>query len=57
MIRYFKAIEIDADEFERVTGEDIECGYQLAIPVDKTTFVALDEDVEDEINIPIDCFN
>lgn len=57
MIRYFKTVEIDADEFEKVTGEDIEYSYQLAIPVDKTAFVALDEDAEDEIQIPLDCFD
>ncbi len=57
MIRYFKVVEIDTDEFERVTGEDIEYSIQIAVPVDKTVFVALEEDAEDEIQIPLDCFD
>lgn len=54
MTRYFKVIEIDADEFIGETGEDLDC-CQLIVPTEKAVFVAVDEDTEDEIQIPLDC--
>ena len=55
MSKYFKIVEIDADEFINETGEDLDCS-QLVIPVDETVYVAIDEYDADEINIPLDCF-
>ena len=55
MNRYFKVIEIKADEFIDNTGEDLDC-CQLVIPVGETVFVAVDEDREYEINIPFELF-
>ena len=55
MAKYFKMVEIDADEFINATGEDLDC-CQLIIPVNEAVFVAVDEDQEDEIEIPLDCW-
>ena len=46
MAKYFKVVEIDADEFINATGEDLDC-CQLIIPVNEAVFVAVDEDQED----------
>ena len=54
MARYFKMVEIDADEFIGETGEDLDC-CQLIVPTEKAVFVAVDEEYEDEIHIPLDC--
>lgn len=56
MIRYFKAVEIKEDEFIEKTGEVLDC-CQLVIPVDNEIFVAIDEEDQDEIEIPIYCFD
>lgn len=56
MTRYFKVVEIEADEFIDNTGEDLDC-CELVIPVGKTVFVAVDEDDEDEMEISLDCFD
>lgn len=55
MAKYFKVVEIDADEFIDNTGEDLDC-CQLVIPIGNKVFVAIDEDDQDEIEIPLDCF-
>lgn len=55
MTRYFKVMEIEADEFTNATGEDLDC-CQLVIPVGGTVFVAFDEDDEHEMEIPLYCF-
>ena len=55
MTRYFKVIEIEADEFTNATGEDLDC-CQLVVPTNEAVFVAVDEDDEYEISIPLDCF-
>ena len=54
MARYFKMVEIDADEFIGETGEGLDC-CQLIVPTEKAMFVAVDEEYEDEIQIPLDC--
>lgn len=55
MSRYFKVIEIDADEFISATGEDLDCCL-LSVPTNEGVFVAVDEYEEYEISIPLDCF-
>lgn len=56
MIRYFKILEIDADEFINITGEDLSY-CQLIVPTEEGVFVAVDTDREYEISIPLDCFD
>ena len=56
MNKYFKIVEIDADEFIKNTGEDLDC-CQLIIPTNESVFVAVDEDDEYEISIPLHCFD
>ena len=55
MAKYFKVIEISEEEFIDIAGEDLDCS-QLVIPVGKKVFVAVDENSEYEINIPLDLF-
>ncbi len=54
MAKYFKVVEIEADEFINNTGEDLDC-CQVSIPTSDGVFVAIDEE-EYEISIPLDCF-
>lgn len=56
MSRYFKIIEIEADEFIDATDEDLTC-CQLIVPTNEGVFVAVDEDDEYEISVPLDCFD
>lgn len=56
MSRYFKLIEIDRDEFINATGEDLDC-CQLIVPTNECVFVAIDEDEEYEMSIPLDSFD
>lgn len=55
MSKYFKIVEIYADEFITATGEDLDC-CQLVIPTNEAVFVAIDEYQEDEMEVPLDCF-
>lgn len=55
MAKYFKVAEIDVDEFIDNTGEDLDC-CQLVVPIGNKVFVAIDEDDQDEMEIPLDCF-
>lgn len=54
MARYFKIVEIDADEFNKATDEDLDY-CQLVVPTDEAVFVAVDEYEEYEITIPLEC--
>lgn len=56
MARYFKVIEIEADDFVDATGENLDCS-QLIVPVGERVLVAVDEDEECEISIPLECFD
>ncbi len=56
MSRYFKVVEINEDEFINATGECLDC-CKLVIPKNEAVFVAVDEDDEDELEIPLDCFD
>jgi hypothetical protein len=54
--RYFRIVEIKANEFIKTTGEDLYC-CQSVVPTSKGVFVAVDGDQEYEISIPLDCFD
>lgn len=56
MSRYFKIVEIDEDVFVNATGKDLDC-CQLSVSVGESVFVAVDEDEEDEITVPLDMFD
>lgn len=56
MAKYFKVVEIEEDEFINYTGEVLDC-CQLVVPVGETVFVAIDEDSEDEMYIPLEYWN
>lgn len=56
MARYFKVIEIDSDSFIGTTGEDLDC-CQLVVPTDEAVSIAVDEGDEDEIRVPLECFD
>lgn len=55
MTRYFKVVEIDEKEFESETMEELE-DDELIVQVQNNVFVAVNEQEETEITIPLDCF-
>lgn len=55
MNRYFKVVEIDEKEFEHETMEELE-DDELIVQVQNNVFVAVNEQEETEITIPLDCF-
>lgn len=55
MNRYFKVVEIDEKEFGRETMEELE-DNELVVSVGCDVYVAVDEQEEEEITIPLDCF-
>ena len=55
MARYFKVIEIDRDSFIEAVGEDLDCA-QLLTACDGIDYAAVDDTEEDELNIPLYCF-
>lgn len=56
MARYFKIVEIDCDSFIEATGDCLDCS-QLVAPVGGEVFVAVDDNDEDELNVPLESFN
>lgn len=56
MARYFKIVEIDCDSFIEATSDDLDCS-QLVVPVGGEVFVAVDDNDEDELNVPLDSFD
>ena len=56
MARYFKIAEIDDISFVDVTGDDL-IYSQLVVPVSGEVFVAVDDNYEYELNVPLDCFD
>lgn len=56
MARYFKVIEIDEKEFGRETMEELEDNDALIVSVSGDIYVAVDEQEEEEITIPLDYF-
>lgn len=55
MAKYFKVVEISEEEFINATGEELDC-CQTSIPTREGVFVGVDEEQEDEMQIPLDCF-
>lgn len=61
MAKYFKVVEIDEEEFNKNAGGVLDCS-QIVSPVTdimgylEAVFVAVDEEQENEIQIPLDCF-
>ena len=56
MAKYFRIIEIDAETFERMAGEYLDC-LQVAVPADDgNVYVAVDEESEDCIEVSLDLF-
>lgn len=55
MTKYFKIVEISEEEFINATGTELNC-CQVSIPTSDGVFVAVDEEQEEEISIPLDCF-
>lgn len=55
MARYFKIVEVSADEFVSATDEVLDC-CQLVVPTDGAVYVAVDENSEDELVVGLDCF-
>ena len=55
MAKYFKIVEIDEKEFERETMEELE-DNELIVQVQNNVFVAVNEQEETGITIPLDCF-
>lgn len=53
MARYFKMVEIDSDTYTRVTGEDLGYYSQSVTPIKDEIFIAIDDEVEDEICIDL----
>lgn len=56
MSRYFKIIEIDGDTFSETTGEILDCSQVIA-PINGKVFVAVDDQEEYEMNVPLDSFD
>ena len=56
MAKYFKMVKISKREFVEKTGENLGCYTQSVVPVEKEIFVAIDEEREYEIQIPLDYF-
>lgn len=56
MAKYFRVVEIDEEEFINVTGEEFANCCRVSIPTSNGIFVGVDEEQEDEISIPLDCF-
>lgn len=56
MARFFRITETDAETFERMTGDTLDC-LQVVIPADDgNVYVAVDEELEDFIEIGLDMF-
>ncbi|MBS6272696.1 MAG: hypothetical protein KH543_14230 [Clostridiaceae bacterium] len=57
MVRYFKLIEIDRDNFVEATGEDLDFYSQLIVPVDGLVYGAVNDDDEEELDVPLHAFD
>ena len=56
MAKYFRISEIDAETFERMTGDVLDC-LQVSIPADDgSVYAAVDEELEDFIEVDLDMF-
>ena len=56
MAKFFRITEIDAETFERMTGDVLDC-LQVVIPADDgNVYAAVDEELEDFIEVYLDMF-
>lgn len=51
MARYFKMVEIDSDTYTRATGETLGHYIQSVVPMKDGVYIAIDDEVEDELCI------
>ena len=57
MAKYFRITEIDAETFERMTGNELDC-LQMVIRVDDgDVYAAVDEELEDFIEVYLELFD
>lgn len=56
MSRYFKIIEIDGDTFSKTIGEILDCSQVIA-SINGKVYVAVDDQEEYEMNVPLDSFD
>ena len=57
MAKFFRITEIDAETFERMTGDKLDC-LHVAIPADDgNVYVAVDEELKDFIEVALDMFD
>ena len=56
MKRYFKIVEINYDTFTNATVEYLDC-IELISPDVGCAYVAIDDNEEYEMRIPLDCFD
>ena len=54
MAKYFRITEIDAETFERMTGDELDCLQVVAPADDGSVYAAVDEELEDFNPIVID---
>lgn len=55
MPKYFRIVEINEFAFAVCTKKELDC-CQLSVPVGKSVYVAVDDEEEDEITVPLDLF-
>lgn len=56
MGRYFSITEIDADTFEHMTGDSLDCSQVVSPLIDVCVYVAVDDDEEDGIDVNLEMF-
>ena len=57
MAKYFRITEIDAETFERMTGDELDCLQVVAPADDGNVYAAVDEELEDFIEVYLDLFD
>ena len=56
MAKYFRVVEIGANRFERMTGTYLDCSQMAVLADDGNVYDAVDDEVEDQIEVDIDMF-
>lgn len=57
MAKYFRITEIDAETFERMTGDELDCLQVVTLADDGNVYVAVDEDGQDYIDVDLEMFD
>ena len=57
MAKYFRITEIEAETFERMTGDELDCLQVVAPADDGNVYAAVDEELEDSIEVHLDLFD